>query len=288
MKLALGTVQFGLKYGLANTSGQVPSHEAASIVRRARMWGMDTLDTAIDYGESESLLGQLGVDQWQVITKLPQVPDNCPDVAQWVYDQIQQSIKRLRVSQLHGVLLHRPDQLLERVGPALYSSLKSLKSEGIAKNIGVSVHSPDQLRTILDTYVVDLVQAPLNIFDRRLVESGLAKRLNNSGVEVHTRSAFLQGLLLIPSCHRPAKFNRWSDKWEIWDRWLSREGLTPLEACIRYVTNIPVIDRVVVGVDSLKHLKQIVDAIDCELDSLPELGALDDLRLLYPSSWDQL
>jgi aryl-alcohol dehydrogenase-like predicted oxidoreductase len=288
MKLALGTVQFGLDYGVANASGRVTAQEASNILQRAQVCGMDTLDTAIAYGDSEAVLGQLGIAQWKTITKLPAVPDSCHDVAQWVRDQIQQSMTRLRVTQLHGILLHRPAQLLERMGPVLYAALQSIKSQGMTRKIGISVYSPAELDALFDAYALDLVQAPLNILDRTLVESDWARRLHAAGVEVHTRSVFLQGLLLMPPSQRPAKFNRWADVWNVWDHWLAREGLTPVQACLRYVTNLSQIDRVVVGVDTIKQLNQIVEAAEGKLASLPEFNTLQDTRLINPASWTQL
>lgn len=288
MKLALGTVQFGLDYGVANTSGRVPTHEANAILLRAKACGMDTLDTAIAYGDSEAVLGQVGIDQWRIITKLPAVPSDSKDLNQWVFDQIQQSMTRLRVKQLYGVLLHRPSQLLEGMGPSLYEALKSIKSAGWTEKIGVSVYDPTELDPLFDAYALDLVQAPLNILDRALVESGWASKLQSAGVEVHTRSAFLQGLLLMPPHQRPAKFKRWAKVWHVWDRWLEQEGLTPLEACLRYLTHVPTIDRVVVGVDTAAQLNQIIEAAEGEWDSLPEFDTLEDPRVINPASWNQL
>jgi aryl-alcohol dehydrogenase-like predicted oxidoreductase len=105
---------------------------------------------------------------------------------------------------------------------------------------------------------------------------------------VYTRSAFLQGLLLMPATQRPAKFNLWADVWNVWDRWLERQGLTPLQACMRYVTSLPQIDRVVVGVDTAVQLNQIVEAVDGKLATLPEFDTLQDARLINPASWNQL
>lgn len=288
MKLALGTVQFGLNYGVANTAGCVSVQEVSAILQHAQACGMDTLDTAITYGDSEAVLGQLGVEQWKVVTKLPAVPDGCHDLEQWIQDQIKQSMVRLRVTQLHGVLLHRPAQLLEREGAALYDSLQGLKSEGLTRKIGVSVYGPGELDALFGAYAFDLVQAPLNIIDRSLVDSGWAKRLHDSGVELHARSVFLQGLLLMPSSQRPAKFNRWADVWNEWDGWLAREGLTPLQACMRYVTNLSAVDCVVVGVDAVAQLDEIVAAADGNLDSMPKFQPLQDRRLINPATWNQL
>lgn len=288
MKLALGTVQFGLDYGVANTSGRVTVQEAGAILQRAQACGLDTLDTAIAYGESETVLGQLGIERWNTVTKLPAVPDDCQDIALWVNEQIHQSINRLGVRQLHGVLLHRPAQLLEKMGPALYGALQSIKAQGKTRKVGVSVYGPSELDALFDAYALDLVQAPLNILDRGLVETGWAARLHDAGVEVHTRSAFLQGLLLMPAGRRPAKFNPWTNVWCAWDGWLERQGLTPLKACLRYVTNLPQINRVVLGVDTAAQLQQIVQAADGMLPTMPEFPDLQDTRLINPASWNQL
>jgi aryl-alcohol dehydrogenase-like predicted oxidoreductase len=288
MKLALGTVQFGLDYGVSNASGRVTTLEANAILKRALVLGMDTLDTAIAYGDSEDVLGHLGIGGWKIITKLPAVPTDCHDLAQWVYDQIQQSMSRLGVNQLHGVLLHRPSQLLERKGPALNAALQGIKAQGMTRKIGVSVYGPAELDELFDSYAFDLVQAPLNILDRRLMDSGWASSLHDAGVEVHSRSTFLQGLLLMPPSQRPSKFNRWADVWKVWDSWLARERLSPVQACMRYATNLPAIDRVVLGVDTVKQLNQTVEAAGGELVSLPDFNSLLDDRLINPASWNKL
>jgi aryl-alcohol dehydrogenase-like predicted oxidoreductase len=289
MKLALGTVQFGLDYGIFNASGCVAEHEALAIVLRAQESGMNTLDTAIAYGSSETVLGRLGIEQWKTITKLPAVPDGCDDVNQWVRCQLQQSMVRLRVTRLYGVLFHRPGQLFERsTGPSLYAALQQFKSRGQVQKIGVSIYSPIELDALLNDYGFDLVQAPLNILDRRLVDMGWARRLHEMGVEVHARSAFLQGLLLMPPGERPAKFGRWSDIWNTWDAWLNQTGLTPLQACLRYFNDLPEIDRVVVGVDTVAQLNEILGETNGALSSLPEFCPLQDERLINPATWNNL
>jgi aryl-alcohol dehydrogenase-like predicted oxidoreductase len=288
MKLALGTVQFGLDYGVANTSGRIASAEAKSILKLASGSCMDTLDTAIAYGDSESVLGQLGVQQWNVVSKLPGVPEDCSDVTLWVRQEVQGSLSRLGVSRLYGLLLHRPSQLLGKTGPALYEALQSLKEDGLVCKTGVSVYGPAELDALFDNYQFDLIQAPFNILDRGLVESGWAIRLQSAGVEVHTRSAFLQGLLLMPGDQRPSKFDRWQSIWQEWTRWLQDNGLTPLQACLQYAVSQPNIDRVVVGVDTSAQLEEIIRAADGKLASWPSFAPLLDERLLNPAVWNQL
>ncbi len=287
-KLALGTVQFGLNYGVANALGRVGNDQVAMILNRALECGFDTLDTAVSYGISENVLGKLGVHQWKVVSKLPSIPNGCNDVYSWVSSQTINSLSLLKLDRLHGMLLHRPEQLLGPYGNSLYKALQRIKAEGLVDKIGVSVYGLSQLEQLIGEYKFDLVQAPLNILDRSLIDSGWAMRLHEMGIEVHTRSAFLQGLLLMPANIRPEKFMPWAQVWAEWDGWLERTGLQPLEACIRFLCSVSQVDRVVVGVDSLHQLNQIVDAIDGSLVSLPEFKTFRDLRLINPSKWNQL
>lgn len=288
MKLALGTVQFGLKYGVANTGERVRLEDAKLIVDRARQAGITTLDTAIAYGESESVLGEIDVQGLNIITKLPAVPDDCGNVTQWVTTQIHQSLQRLQINRVHGLLLHRPSQLSESIGSELNAALQSLKVEGVVKKIGISIYGPAELDALNGRYAFDLVQAPLNILDRSFVESGWALRLQNQGVEVHTRSAFLQGLLLMPRGNRPVKFARWDVIWSEWDRWLAETGLSPLQACLRFTNTLDCIDKVVIGVDSITQLEEIIESATGQLPSLPQFEKLLDDRLVNPATWNQL
>lgn len=189
-RLALGTVQFGLSYGVANQSGLVAHEEVCRIIAAAADAGMRTLDTAIAYGTSESVLGNCGVTGWEIVTKLPAIPESCDDVQSWSLKQIDESLTRLKVDSVHGVLLHRPDQLFGVHGSALLRALQLMQTRGYTKKIGVSIYAPSELNDLIDLGVFELVQAPLNILDRRLVESGWAQRLRKLGVELHARSVF--------------------------------------------------------------------------------------------------
>jgi aryl-alcohol dehydrogenase-like predicted oxidoreductase len=288
VKIALGTVQFGLDYGVANQSGCVKLAEVRNIFHAAAAHGINTLDTAIDYGTSESILGQVGVADWNVVTKLPAVPQHCSDVAGWVNAQIEGSLNRLGVSRLHGVVLHRPMQLQGEHGKQLLAALRQIKTHGLTRNIGISVYAPEELDMLVGKFHFDLVQAPLNILDRRLVESGWAKKLKEQGTELHVRSAFLQGLLLMPADQRPEKFARWTGVWSEWNRWLGATQLTPLLACLAYCLGAEDVDQVVIGVESVKQLEEIIAATYSTLPSLPNWTQPVDKDLINPGQWSQL
>ena len=285
-RLALGTAQFGVRYGIANKAGQVSCREAASIIALASEGGVDTLDTAIAYGRSEARLGNIGVHSFKVVSKLPAVPKGCQHIASWVRNEIANSLKRLNIESLYGLLLHTPRQLMSAVGPQLFDALRQLKSEGKISKLGVSIYSPNELREMVSRFPIDIVQAPLNIVDRRFLKSGWIKRLKDQGIEIHSRSTFLQGLLLMPQA--PEKFSRWNELWNRWGRWLETNRTTALQACLAYPLSIQEIDRVVVGVDATSHLEKILDASnDINLIEYPDLSS-DDESLINPSYWPYL
>jgi aryl-alcohol dehydrogenase-like predicted oxidoreductase len=285
LKLALGTAQFGLDYGIANRQGQVSHDEAKAILEHAWANGIDTLDTAIAYGESEQRLGEIGVQDWQVVSKLPAIPMGCDSIAQWVMDAVQDSLERLKVEKLHGLLLHQPQQLLEKDGNQLYRALRQLKKDGLVQKIGISIYAPSELGALCSRFQLDLVQAPFNIMDRRLIDTGWLSRLTEQGMEVQVRSIFLQGLLLIKPADRPRKFFRWATLWSRWDEWLEHTGLTPLQACVRYALSFSQISKVIFGVDSLLQLKEILMAAAASSPQVPDGLSTSDLGLLNPANW---
>ena len=288
MKLALGTVQFGLNYGIANKNGQVPYQEAKAILQQAQSSGIDTLDTAIIYGESENRLGEIGVQEWKVVSKLPPIPKGCADISQWMTVTVKDSLKRLKVNSLYGILLHRPQQLLENDGENLYKALQKLKDDGWAKKIGISIYDPQELHALCNRYNFDLVQTPFNILDHRMVDTGWIYRLAQMETELHVRSVFLQGLLLMNENERPKKFDRWFPLWSQYTEWLNKNRLTPLQACLRYALSVPEISRVIVGVDSLQQLVQILGSATGPAPPISDLIKTDDPDLLNPSHWDVL
>jgi aryl-alcohol dehydrogenase-like predicted oxidoreductase len=288
LKLALGTVQFGLNYGVSNAVGVVSQVEASDILADARSHGIDTLDTAAAYGESESVLGASNIEGWQVVSKLPPEIQGDLSVADWAVASVNGSLARLRQSKLYGILLHRPSQLLGVGGDGLYRALQQLKLEGVVSKIGVSIYDPEELNTLCQYFDFDLVQAPFSVFDRRLVRSGWMTRLAASGVELHVRSIFLQGLLLMKGEERPLKFNRWAKLWCDWHAWLAESDISATEACIRYALSQQEIGKVVVGVQSRGQLAEIVNAASRGALEIPLHLSTDAEALLNPACWSTL
>lgn len=288
MRIALGTVQFGLDYGIANQNGKVTRSVVRQMLQLALAEGIDTLDTAINYGESESCLGETGSKGFRIVTKLPAISSDCNDIAGWISEQVSASLCRLGVRSVYGLLLHRSDQLLGPGGSAIYDAMLGLKASGLTEKIGVSIYDPNELGLLIPKFRFDLVQAPFNLIDRRLSESGWLSKLKLDGVEIHTRSAFLQGLLLMQQDTIPLKFLQWSGLLSKWHAWLSTNEVSAVQACLAFPLAFSEIDRVVIGADSVAQLEQIIAATKLDVPVIfPDLCCSDE-NLINPSRWNHL
>ncbi len=189
MKIGLGTVQFGVKYGISNSQGQTPADEVARILHQAHQRGMQVIDTAIGYGNAEQVLGDNDCSRFRVVSKFMSVEG---DVT--ITSQLHKSLANLRINALYGFLAHRPVSLID--APEQWAELLGLKQKGLVQKIGFSLNTPEELDALLAHGMVpDLVQVPYNYFDNRF-KSRLID-LKTKGCEVHTRSAFLQGLFFM-------------------------------------------------------------------------------------------
>ncbi len=284
-KLAIGSAQFGLDYGIGN-GAKVSGKEVKSIMSIGQDAGIDTIDTAIAYGDSEKTLGIIGVDNWKLVTKLPGISENCPDITQHVGAQVDASLERLRVEQLEAVLLHSPEQLLTPKGDKIYSALQSMKMENKTRGIGISIYDPEELERILPYFDFDIVQAPLNVVDRRLISSGWLDKLYEKNMDVHIRSVFLQGLLIMKPSDRPSYFDKWIELWSVWDNWLKLMDLNPIEVCLNYILRRKEISRVIVGVENHQQLKQLVSYASSKYLEIPNALSCEDQDLINPSCWN--
>ncbi len=286
-KLALGTVQFGMNYGITSAHGRVQSIEVQDILNYAHNHGIDMLDTAHAYGDSEYTLGKAGVNGFKIVTKtrhFESVIIGEQDV-KLLIDDFNKSLMLLKVENVYGLMIHNGNDLLKEKSYKLMQELNILKEQGLIQKIGVSVYNKIQLESIIERFDVDLIQVPVNIFDRRLTRNDLLKKVHNKGIEVHARSIFLQGLLLVTSKRLPYKFNRWRPIWNIWEQWLKDNNLSPLEACVQYIVSKNEVDKVIIGIESKKQLSEIIKLESKTLPEIPKELDVNDNDLLNPSNW---
>jgi aryl-alcohol dehydrogenase-like predicted oxidoreductase len=293
-KLGLGTVQFGLDYGVTNRTGRVGEDEARRIMRLAIDAGIDSIDTAHDYGESEQVLGRVMPDApLRIVTKTPgfAAMDDPADAAAQLVGAFRTSLERLRVERVHGLLLHHPADLLGAKGAALWEACERLRSEGLVSKLGFSAYNPHEIDQALDRFPVTMVQLPFNALDDRLAKGGQLARLAGRGVEVHARSIFLQGLLLQSPDALESRFRPLADALGNLERSCREVGLSRLEGLLALIFARPEITRVLVGVTSVPEFEAILAAAERAGDAarIPDFTppAIDAL-FLNPSRWNEL
>lgn len=287
--LGLGTVQFGMPYGVANRGVSTPLEELRSILGLAAERGVRVIDTAALYGDSEALLGAaLPADHaFAIVSKTPRIADEDGSPAQTLSSAFQRSLERLRQPKLYGLLAHHADDLLGPSGESLWNAMDELRGRGLVEKIGVSVYTGAQLDAVLERFEPTLVQLPLSIVDQRLVASGHLAKLAGRGIEIHARSVFLQGLLLMGPAERPPYFAQFGDELAAFSRFLERHHVTPLEAAFAFMREVREIDAAIVGVTSRAQLEACLDALQRPAESITDFSAVAcrSESLLNPALW---
>lgn len=286
-KIILGTAQFGMEYGVVNKSGQIEISQASEIISFLTENHVSTLDTAVVYGNSESILGKLDIDTWDVITKLPAVPvfSSRHEMLKWILEQAYQSLERVNKKKFNAILLHKATDLLTDSSNDLYWAISELKEKGICQKIGVSAYDFDEVENICKKYSLDIVQAPVNILNSDFISDQACSLFMEENIELHARSIFLQGLLLCRNL--PLKFADWQPLWDRWFNWLDNNQLDALDVCVNYINSHTLISKFVVGVDSLQHAKQIVSVVGKQAIEIPLFDNFDPL-ILDPRRWSNL
>ncbi len=274
-KIVLGTVQFGLQYGV-NSAGR-PSQEAVKgILEGAAKGGITTLDTSSAYDNSEEVLGEsiATPDQFKIVSKYPK--GEMP-----VSEMFNSSLKRLKVDQLYGYLLHHFE--VYKNNPAVWDEFVALKESGMVQKIGFSLYSPEELEFILKNgSPFDLIQVPFNIFDKKFLS--YMKDLHEKGVEIHVRSTFLQGLFFKDRNALPEKLLPMKKYLLQLDDFSKKSGLSISEIALNYNLQNPYIDGVLIGVDNVEQLKTNLSSvketpIDIEIE-------VKEQELLNPVNWN--
>lgn len=281
-KLVLGTVQFGLNYGINNQTGQVTDDEINSILFLANQAGIEFLDTSHAYGESENALGKSFLSNnldFNIISKYPQSDKS-------VLSLFKESLARLGKNKIYGYLVHHFD--FYKLHPEIWDDFLKLKTEGTVLKIGFSIYSTEQLQYLFDNNVAfDLIQFPYNIFDQQF-EPYLSK-LKNMGVEIHTRSAFLQGLFFKDLSLLDGKLLLLKPYLKKLHDFCNSNEITISQLALNFVVQNPYIDGVLIGVDSVRQLKSNIESLSFKLDKsaieFVNSIKIKEKELLNPVNW---
>ena len=283
--MILGTAQLGLNYGISNKTGQPSIDQAREILDTAFNSGIRILDTASAYGDAEKVVGELNQNRFEIISKLPDLTKIEPSEE---YKQVsvflQQTLENTQQQQLCAYLLHSIDNLKIN-GEILWRKMQGFKEQGLSKKIGYSLYSPEQLDLYFDQYKPDIVQIPMNILDREFQKTGWLKKLKDYGVEIHVRSVFLQGLLLMSYEDQILKFPSYKNTWHLLKNELNNCKVSALDYCLGFINAVDEIDKIVVGANSSVELHEIMSS-KSRVNSAPIELASSDEQLIYPFNWN--
>lgn len=264
-KIALGTVQFGLNYGINNQTGQVSSDEVLSILQYASQQGITVLDTAYAYGVSEKVLGELHQDTnaFQIISKFPNQPNLKPQTC------FQESLDRLQKKSLYGYMFHHFQTFKDN--PLLWDDFVALKTQDKVQKIGFSVYYPHEITYLLDHKInFDIIQCPYSIFDRRF--EPIFPILKEKNIEIHVRSVFLQGLVFKTSDQLTDFFQPIHQNLLQLHQIALNSQIAISDICLNFTFINPYIDNVVIGVDRLTNL----------VENIQSIKLFDHIKLIYP------
>ncbi|MDF0692496.1 aldo/keto reductase [Aquirufa ecclesiirivi] len=283
-KLILGTVQFGLNYGINNLNGQTAEEEVFQILDFAFQNGITRLDTAANYGNAEEVLGKYFTKnpfkKFDIITKLNLKNSTCEE-------SIKSSIAKLQTDSIDSIMFH---------SFADYQNSKSQIQElnqnykgQLFKKMGVSVYTNEQINGVLQDPEIDLIQAPFNLLDNENLRGDIFLKINDSGKELHTRSVFLQGLFFKELDSFPQKLQSLIPSIQLLHNLAAKNGISVNDMAIAYVCSKKYIQGVLFGVDSLEQIKQNVLSSSTVL-SEETIQQIDDIKivdldLLNPSLW---
>lgn len=280
-RLVLGTAQLGMTYGVANRRGEPDEATATEIVRAAWECGVRQFDTARAYGRSEAVLGRalaaLGIqNDARVVTKTDPQWDGRD--AGTLRGHVEESLRRLGVPRLGGLLLHREGQL-DGWDSGLGHMLRALISEGLVEMVGVSVYYPEAARKALSLDGIGLVQLPSNVLDRRFEATGVFEAAAQCGVSIHVRSVLLQGLLLLPPHEVPEHLVQARGVVERFQRLAISHGLTPLEAALGFAARAYPVAGVLFGAEGPDQVRANVAAFRSDVPA----ALLTEARRSFPA-----
>ncbi|MBO6971846.1 MAG: aldo/keto reductase [Prochlorococcus marinus CUG1431] len=282
-KLGLGTAQWGLDYGISNTAGKSSKKEVRKILELASSAGIGIIDTASIYGDSEKIIGKSNLNEFKIVTK---TNPSLIRPNKTINTSFFESLDNLGLKKIYGLLLHNCDEIFSRDSKTKINELMDLKNLGYVSKIGFSAYNKNQILKALKFFKPDIIQLPFNVFDQSLLHDGTLELLKSLNIEIHARSSFLQGLLLMDISKIPKYFNKWSAHLEKWQHYCSTINSSPKSVALTFSASQKLIDKVIVGVENEIQLLELMNIpkISTELE-LKFLTCIDE-DLINPSKWN--
>ncbi len=285
-KIILGTVQFGLNYGINNSKGKPSFDECCDILSKSFDYGITTLDTAEAYGDAHKIIGDFHkmnpLKKFKIITKIPHV-----DILEDIQSKVEQYLKDLEIESIEVLMLHSYYTYIENYNNI--DKFESLINKGFIKSIGVSVYTNEQIELLLSDKRITVVQLPFNLFDNENKRSEVIEKLKLSGKIVHTRSAFLQGLFFKEINDLSSFFYPLKEQLEKLNELSKKYDVSISKMALAYSLKQKNIDKVLIGIDSIKQLEDNFLAFQYQLEEklMSEINkiTIENEELLNPALW---
>ena len=292
-RMMLGTVQFGMSYGIANRSGQPQYADIVRMLAVAAEAGVNCLDTAAAYGESEEVLGkamaELGIaNHMFVATKVIALPDelSMSEADAKIEESVVQSLRKLRLHCLPMCLFHRERNCV------YMDSLLRLKDKGLVHHVGTSIcETPEETKQLWTPSLLDGIQIPASVLDRRFEKAGIVATMASKGGAVFTRSTYLQGLLLLSDDDTPSALAVVNPVRARLKELARETGITLAELALRFMLGRSGISSVIVGVETLEQLQSNLSLfengpLDSDLSARVEATVTElSNDVLMPNKW---
>jgi len=282
-KIILGSANFNQTYGIRKNS--IKKNDIKKLFNLAIKNKIKLIDTSPSYNESEKIIGKLNNKRFKIISKIAKLPKNIKkvEIKKKLRENVIISLRKLKIKKFECLLLHNANSLLSKNGNEIYKSLQDIKKIGLTKKIGISIYDYKTLGKILNRYKIDLIQAPLNILDQRLITTGWQKKIKKKNIEIHVRSIFLQGTLLIKKSKLPKNLKKFKKEWSAWEKWISENKVNPLHVCLLFILNQSKLDGIVLGCDNINQFKQILK-IKKRKFLMPKFN-IRNIKLIDPRKW---
>ena len=298
MELCLGTVQFGLDYGIRGQ--KKPSQdEAIKILDYATQNGITAIDTAFAYGTAEEIVGKflklktVSRDKLFISSKFE--PNKLNDIEPKNYKKIikegfETQLIKLNTDYLDSYIFHTPEYVFDE---EKLQALYSLKEEGKIKHCGVSVYYPEEAKACIESPYVDFIQLPSSIFDQRMLHEGIFDlALKEGTTQIHSRSAFIQGLILMQENEVPPFLNKAKPVIRKIDQICKKNNISKIKLAMLFVKQFDAISHLVFGVDNIEQLKENIKIFKevFSKEILTEIAQeFTDLEtdIFMPSLWTQ-
>ena len=287
IKLGIGAANFGKKYGLSNF--RIRENQIKKIFNFIEKNKIDLIDTAKNYKNSEKIAGEQKKYTKKIVTKIFLKKTN--DINNFLIEEIRNSLLKLNKKKIYGILIHNIEILDVIDKEKLYQALKYLKKKRLIKKVGFSIYELRDLKYFKKQFIPDIIQVPMNIFDRRFCNKAFVDYVRSNNIEVHVRSCFLQGLLInYKNIKKFKKFKKWNNLFKKLDIFCKKKLINRMEASILFIKNSHFIKYVVIGIENVDQLKMIHTILNRQLkiSNFPKNIKSNNLELIDPRKWNNV